>query len=120
LVSEPFGKVSSRIERAEAYTAFIASSGLGLRGDDFESTGGNQRELMQRLVELRDNASGTPAVISNNAVVTLRLVAAVATLGWKLGRDLGLIGIDDAPWAPFVGPGITTVSQPTEEIGRQA
>jgi LacI family kdg operon repressor len=47
-------------------------------------------------------------------------VAAIAQLGWRLGRDIGLVGIDDTEWAPYVGPGITTVAQPTGELGRMA
>ncbi|WP_442596764.1 LacI family DNA-binding transcriptional regulator [Parapusillimonas sp. JC17] len=120
LVSEPLGQVSSRIQRAKAYTAFVQAHGEVLRGDSFECHAAGDAALMHRLKALRDNARGTPALISNNAVVTLRLIAAIAALGWRLGEDVGLIGIDDAPWAPFVGPGVSAVSQPTEQIGRLA
>src|SRR5690606_22590834 len=64
--------------------------------------------------------AGVPAVIAANAVVTLRIVETVAQLGWRLGHDIGLLGIDDTPWAPYIGPGISTVSQPTTELGRLA
>jgi LacI family kdg operon repressor len=66
------------------------------------------------------SGASLPAVITSNAVVTLRVVAAIAQLGWRLGRDIGLVGIDDTEWAPYVGPGITTVAQPTGELGRMA
>ena len=44
----------------------------------------------------------------------------MARLGWQLGADIGLVGIDETEWAPYVGPGISTVSQPTGELGRRA
>jgi len=47
-------------------------------------------------------------------------VASLARLGWRLGRDVGLVGFDDTEWAPFVGPGLSTIAQPTDELGRIA
>src|SRR5690606_40134747 len=76
--------------------------------------------LRQAFKCLRDAASGPPAVVTANAVVALRVIQAIALLGWRLGKDIGLVGIDDTPWAPYVGPGISTVSQPTGELGRLA
>jgi len=119
LVTEPLGTVSSRIERSVAFKAFIQEeaevSGRLVECDDTHSD-----RLVAALRDARRRAGGAFAVISSNAVVTLRVVAAVAQLGWKLGRDVGLVGIDETEWAPYVGPGISTVSQPTHELGRLA
>ena len=120
LVTEPLGGVSSRIERSEAFMLFIqdhddAVSGCCLASD------ADEVGLDQALCALRKRAkAGRAAVIASNAVVTLRIVAAAARLDWQLGVDLGLIGIDETEWAPYVGPGISTVSQPTAELGRKA
>ena len=46
--------------------------------------------------------------------------SAAARLGWQLGHDLGLIGFDETEWAPLVGPGLSTLAQPTDELGRHA
>ncbi|HWK71311.1 LacI family DNA-binding transcriptional regulator [Pollutimonas sp. M17] len=120
LVTEPLGTVSSRIERARAFKAFVAEQGSTVSGHSVESRAEAPELLDQALQSLRKGAQARPAVITSNAVVTLRVVEAVARLGWRLGRDVGLVGIDDTPWAPYVGPGITTVSQPTGELGRLA
>ena len=42
------------------------------------------------------------------------------TRGLRPGRDLGLICFDDAPWAPFIDPPISVVSQPAYRMGLQA
>jgi LacI family kdg operon repressor len=76
--------------------------------------------LARALQDLRAGARRPPAVIAGNGVVTMRIVAAVAALGWRLGPDIGLIGIDDTPWAPYVGPGISAVAQPTDALGSLA
>ncbi len=59
-------------------------------------------------------------MLAGNAVVSLRVAAAAARLDLALGRQLGLLGFDETDWAPLVGPGLSTLSQPTGEIGRQA
>ena len=120
LVTEPLGKVSSRIERSMAFQSFIQDGGAAVSGQCVESVG-DGGDLDAALLALRARAHDRrPALISSNAVVTLRLIAAVARLGWKLGSDVGLIGIDETEWAPYVGPGISTVSQPTDDLGRMA
>ncbi|NYT63836.1 LacI family DNA-binding transcriptional regulator [Alcaligenaceae bacterium] len=123
LVSEPIGGVSSRIERVQAFKDFVAQHDAMVSGACVESQAHEQAVLVEALQTLRARAqarSTTPAIIANNAVVTLRVVAAVAQLGWRLGTDIGLVGIDDTEWAPYVGPGISTISQPTDKLGRMA
>jgi LacI family kdg operon repressor len=121
MVTEPLGTVSSRAERSVAFQSFIAARADKVEGRIFESDTVNSQALVQALRALRARAGkALPAIISNNAVVTLRIVAAIAQLGWALGSDIGLIGIDETEWAPYVGPGISTVSQPTDELGRLA
>jgi LacI family kdg operon repressor len=59
-------------------------------------------------------------VFSGNAVVTLRVAAAAARIDAALGSGLGLLGFDETDWAPLVGPGLSTLAQPTDAIGRCA
>lgn len=123
-ISEPVKNVSSRMERDAAFRNFIGDTApavAGLQGRTFESTEDNGEALDNALREQRQRAGGRLAgVISSNAVVTLRVVASMARLGWQLGSDLGLVGFDDTEWSPFIGPGLTTIAQPTDELGRLA
>ena len=120
-VSEPMKDVSSREERAAAFRAFVGEPGAGLHGSSFESAPDDEAGLDRALQALRARAKGTlPGVLTSNAVVTLRVVASLARLGWRLGADVGLVGFDDTEWSPFVGPGLSTIAQPTDELGRIA
>ena len=123
-VSEPISGVSSRMEREAAFRSVIGDSApelADLHGNTFESTEGDSDGLDQALRSLRQRAQGRlPGVISSNAVVTLRVVAAMARLGWRFGAELGLVGFDDTEWSPYIGPGLTTIAQPTDELGRLA
>ena len=123
-VSEPIRDVSSRMEREAAFRSFVSDPNTDipdLHGKTFESTQDDTEGLDQALRSLRQRAGGRlPGVISSNAVVTLRVVASMARLGWRLGADLGLVGFDDTEWSPYIGPGLTTIAQPTDELGRLA
>jgi LacI family kdg operon repressor len=123
-VSEPVQGVSSREEREAAFRQCIGASSAaskGLHGASFECAADDEAALDQALKNLRKTAKGRlAAVLSSNAVVTLRVAAAMARLGWTLGRDVGLVGIDDTEWAPYVGPGLSAIAQPTDELGRIA
>jgi LacI family kdg operon repressor len=117
-VSEPIAGVSSRQEREAAFRLFLADHPQ-VRGGSFESSAEHPEALDAELQRLR--AQGRrPAVLASNAVVTLRVADAVARLGWRFGADLGFVGFDETDWAPLVGPGLTTIAQPTDALGRLA
>ncbi len=120
-ISEPIKAISSRNERARAFRSFIAEHADTVSGSAIEAHRGDDDALDEALRELRRRAGQAPvAVLAANAVISLRVAASAARLGWQLGTDLGLIGFDDPEWAALVGPGLSAISQPTDDIGRVA
>jgi LacI family kdg operon repressor len=120
-VTEPVAGVSSRVEREAAFRAAMAAPPKGVGGQVVECAEGEDAALLHALRELKRRAGRRPpAVFASNAVVTLRVAAAVRALGWQFGRDLGFVGFDETEWAPLVGEGLTTIRQPTDDIGRVA
>ncbi|WP_454737792.1 LacI family DNA-binding transcriptional regulator [Cupriavidus necator] len=120
-ISEPIKAISSRNERARAFQSYIAEHADSLFGTVFEAHKGDDDALDEALRDLRRRAGQAPvAVLAANAVISLRVAASAARLGWQLGTDLGLIGFDDPEWAALVGPGLSAISQPTDDIGRVA
>jgi len=117
-VTEPAAGVSSREERVAAFRAFLADHPQAT-GEVFESAA-EAAEALEAQLRLQHARGRRPAVLASNAVITLRVADAVARQGWKFGRDLGLVGIDETEWAPLVGPGLTTIAQPTDALGRLA
>lgn len=116
-VSQPIQGYSSREERAAAFVAGTSEAGERCRGSVFEDDG----DADALAAALRRHDTGNrPALITANAVVTLRVVAAAARLNYRFGARLGLIGFDDPEWAAYVGPGISAIAQPTDDIGRSA
>jgi LacI family kdg operon repressor len=121
-ITEPKNDVSTRRERAAAFNACMAAHAPRVTGGVFESEDGDHDGLDDALHALHGRAArGRPvAVIAGNAVVTLRVAAAMARLQKNFGADMGFVGFDDPEWAPLIGPGLTTIAQPTDELGRSA
>jgi len=121
-VTEPQKGVSTRRERAAAFAGCLAAHAKVVHGEVFESEEGDEAALVEALQALHKRArrGRRPAVVAGNAVVTLRVAAAVKQLGWHFGEDLGFVGFDDPDWASLIGPGLSTIAQPTDEIGRAA
>jgi LacI family transcriptional regulator len=40
--------------------------------------------------------------------------------GIRVPRDIGMVGFDEIPWADLVRPSLSTVAQPTYDMGRIA
>ena len=121
-VTEALKGVSTRRERSAAFRAFVAARTTDATGEVFECSGDDSALLDQALLALKRRArrGRGPAVIAGNAVITLRIAAAMARLGWHFGEQIGLVGFDDPEWAPLIGPGLTCIAQPTDAIGHTA
>ncbi len=121
-ITEPQQGVSTRRERTAAFSACVAAQPQGVAGEVFESEEGADEALLEALRTLRQRArrGRRAAVVAGNAVITLRVASAVSRLGWRFGTDLGFVGFDDPEWASLIGPGLSTIAQPTDEIGRAA
>jgi LacI family kdg operon repressor len=130
-ITEPLQGVSSRRERSKAFRAWTAAHPRPALGSDvFENPGDAPAErealdaalrgLQARAARRDAGRGGEAAVIAGNAVVTLRVAQAMARLGWRFGTELGFIGFDDPDWASLIGPGLSTIAQPTDAIGRAA
>jgi LacI family kdg operon repressor len=120
-ITEPLANVSSRLERESAFRISVAGHPAKLSGATLESIDGDSADLESALVRWRESTSGgLPAILSGNAVVTLRVATAISRLHWRFGAEIGLLGFDEADWAPLIGSGISTIGQPTDDLGRLA
>ena len=118
-ITEPVKNVSSRLDRQTAFHACLRDY-PDLRGTVFESGEDGAQTLEQAIRDLHKRSGNAAAIFSGNAVVTLRCATAMMRLGLRFGIDAGFIGFDELDWAPLVGPGLTTIAQPTDALGRLA
>ena len=119
MISGPLDKASG-FERYTGLRAALADLGAPLddnlvRFGDFRTMGGweGAREL------LRLPSPPTALVIANNQM-TLGALLAAKEEGLRVPADVSVVGFDDPEWAPLTDPPLTTLAQPTYEMGVRA
>jgi LacI family transcriptional regulator len=60
------------------------------------------------------------AVFVGNNLMTIGAVTRLYAEGLAVPDEMGVVGFDDVPWATLMRPALTTVAQPTYEVGRSA
>ncbi|MDB6142423.1 MAG: rbsR 3 [Pseudomonas sp.] len=113
LVSEQQDGTSSRLERVSAFKQLIGER-EHLRGQVLETSDQLKAQLQAFLAA---PGPGPKALFTSNGVATLICTRLLRELGCPLFDDIGLIALDELDWYPLVGSGITSLAQPTEEIG---
>lgn len=69
----------------------------------------------QYLLDLADRPDAIFAVNDSSAI---EIMLMAKEKGISIPDDLGVVGFSDNPESAYIGPGLTTVRQPTLEIGR--
>jgi LacI family kdg operon repressor len=119
--TETIGKTSPRYERAEQFSSILRDLGHTSTNDMFEIDMKDTAAFEVKLDQFLESSKGQyRAVFAGNAVVLLKMIGALKRKNLRIPEDISLIGFDDPEWAPFVDPGITTISQPTYHIGAAA
>ncbi|GAA4674439.1 LacI family DNA-binding transcriptional regulator [Phytohabitans rumicis] len=86
-----------------------------VRHGDFRSDGGYR--AMASLLALRPRPD---AIFAGNNLMTVGAVECLVDSRIEVPAEMGVVGFDDVPWAHLVRPSLTTVAQPTYELGREA
>lgn len=60
------------------------------------------------------------AIFTCNNGMTLGTMDALREANLHIPQDIALIGFDDSPWSSNLNPPLTTVAQPTYDMGREA
>jgi LacI family transcriptional regulator len=116
MISGPLEK-SSGYERYQGLRSALVELGMNLddslvRFGNFRSPSGREgaREL------LRLSRPPTALVVANNQM-TLGALLAIQEMGLRIPDDVSVVGFDDPEWAPLANPPLTTLAQPTYEMG---
>jgi LacI family transcriptional regulator len=113
-------RLSVGVERVEGYRNAMQMSRLPVREEYFRR-GDFQIESGYRCgIELLRLPEPPTAILACNNKMTLGLMRAVGELRVPCPGRVSVLGFDDFEWAANFSPRLTTVAQPTQEIGRQA
>jgi LacI family transcriptional regulator len=72
------------------------------------------------FAELREGTAELDGLFCANDMLALGAISAAQEAGLHVPRDLSVIGFDNIFFGRLANPGLTTVAQPMDEIGRQA
>jgi DNA-binding LacI/PurR family transcriptional regulator len=107
----------------ERYAGFLqAMDEAGLPVDaDLVKFGDYQLEKGYSLTrELLEGVQLPIALFVANNLMTIGALNAIHELGYKIPSEVAVIGFDDLPWAMSLNPPLTTIAQPTLDIGVNA
>ncbi len=123
---EQIGMISGPLEKSSGYERYqgqkAALTEMQITLDDSLVRFGAFRLLsgQQAATELlRLPTPPTALVIANNQM-TLGALLAIRELGLRVPQDVSVVGFDDMEWAPLANPPLTTLAQPTYEMGVRA
>ncbi len=115
-ITGPLDKTTGSTRYA-GYRRALQASGRPLdeslvRIANFRETGGFT--AMRELLAVREIPD---AVFVANNLMTIGALHAIAEAGLEIPRQLAVIGFDDMSWATLLRPPLTTVAQPTYDLG---
>jgi len=121
LVVQPLPGVSSRQGRQAGFLQALAEQPAS-HGETLEVHIDQPGHVAAMLMDFfkRCNAqrgSGKIALLAGNGLVSLQIALALQSMKIRFPEDIGLLCFDELPWSPLVGSGISTIEQPTYEIG---
>jgi DNA-binding LacI/PurR family transcriptional regulator len=107
--------------RMEGLQAALEKAGLSLseqllsRGEGIFQFGW---QATQPWLELPEEQRPT-AIIALNDAMAIGAMRAIQDCGLQVGVDLAVTGFDDAPMVQYLNPPLTSVRQPTREVGQK-
>lgn len=107
-------------ERLAGYKAALNQHAIPIKKEwiiegDFEQTTGYKSAKF-----LMSNPDRPTAIFASNDMMAFGVMNAVRDTGLKIPGDISVIGFDDIFQAGQTMPGLTTVHQPLEKMGREA
>jgi LacI family transcriptional regulator len=112
--------VSTHAARLEGFRKAMQEATLPIY-DEYCRVGGlSVASGFQSGLELLRSQTPPTAVFCTNNKMLLGFLRAAAELGVSFPEQISIVGYDDYAWTENFHPPLTTVAQPSREIGRQA
>ncbi|AHJ62181.1 Transcriptional repressor [Granulibacter bethesdensis] len=113
-----FGMASTTaVERREGYEQAMREGGLAFESRQSPATIPDSEQTAHAWLS---SPHPPEALLVSNSLTLMGVTRAARSLGLSIPQQLGLAGFDNDHWTELVGPGMTVMAQPVEEIGRMA
>ncbi len=107
-------------ERVQLFPDALSSRGLRLPAAYVSQTAPTEREGDEVALHLMRLPEPPTAIFATTGSMAAGAYRALMELGLRVPRDVSLVAFDDYPWMRLVHPGIDTLAQPVEAMGRAA
>lgn len=110
----------SRVIRYQSYTDFIEASEYKYDSYLYNVNLYDEKLMMKNLVDFMEQVKGKgkkTAIICANGKTLIHVISGVNSLNLSIPNEIGICGFDDFEAAALLYNGITTISQPTYDIG---
>lgn len=116
----PAGLVSTLNDRVEGYLEEMAAAMLTVSPNWIHFAADSADAGMAAVRTVLDSPNPPSALIASNANMSLAILRVAKERGLQVGRDISVIGFDDAPWATVITPSLTVVDLPIEQMALAA
>lgn len=116
----PSSMYSCYHDRKKGFIESLEHNGLPYDEENIISSGFRERDGQMAMHQLLDRVAPPTAVIMANDLASFGAMNALNKRGLVPGKDISIIGFDDIIAAEHWTPSLTTVRQPTKEIGMKA
>ncbi|MEI3607671.1 substrate-binding domain-containing protein [Pseudogracilibacillus sp. SE30717A] len=118
ILTPPVKGVAPRAERVKGYKKTLQNHSLPIREELIRSA--PFPKMYRELDELFRLDTPPDAIFSGNDLTLVEILTYLKENDMKVGKDLGIVTIDEVAYASFFKPSLTTLKQPTFEMGKKA
>ncbi|MCC2928771.1 MULTISPECIES: LacI family DNA-binding transcriptional regulator [Bacillus] len=121
LFTEPIASISPRAERAAVYQEIAAVRNVDGIKRMYEIDVKDKKQLEKALRSfINEMPEQRKAILALNGLIMLKIISCMEEIGLRIPQDTGIAGFDDTEWYKLIGPGITTIAQPSHDMGKTA
>ncbi|MEG7281392.1 LacI family DNA-binding transcriptional regulator [Bacillus sp. 0909A] len=121
LFTEPIASISPRAERAAVYQEIAAVRNVDGIRRMYEIDVKDKKQLEKALRSfINEMPDQRKAILALNGLIMLKIISCMEEIGLRIPQDIGIAGFDDTEWYKLIGPGITTIAQPSHDMGKTA
>lgn len=111
-------RLFSATERLAGFMDAMAQSGLQVPTGYVRQAAYSRDFGLEAMRALLDRDDPPTAVFAGSDFIAIGVMQAVKEKGLSVPKDVSLVGFDDMPFADLLAPGLTTIRQPTADLGR--
>jgi LacI family transcriptional regulator len=106
-------------DRVEGFRSELRLAGLDV-SPNYIVHGRQELQLGVKISDLLRQEPPPTAVFATNDIVAIGAWPTVVESGFRIPQDISIVGFDDIEVSRYLVPSLTTIAQPTREIGIQA